>query len=202
MLTSRTIQALIQHPDSAEALFKPIQRGIIEKLAAGKDLDENEKRYLRGNLGRKLTAIESLIDSASDGPTLSHPILQTLDNYYISGFEALRQNGFGWYYDTKTVVVINTRLNGSISFNGKLYQFVRVRSLQHRQWQQDERTGLRYATNEQIIKDARELKNELLERTCLSLLDRYGGLFAKITSPSTLVKRVDVRPVSLAEYGV
>jgi len=202
MLTPRTIQALTQHPESAKALFKPVQRGIIEKLAAGKDLDENEKRYVRGNLGRKLAAIEGLIATTIDLPAPTFPFLETLHNYYISGFEALKQNGFGWYYDTKIVIVINTRLNGTVPFQGKLYRFVRVRSMGHRQWRLDERTGLRYATNEQLMKDARQLKDEPLERTCRSMWDRYGKLFANRPHYYPVAEQNEAEPVSLADYGV
>jgi len=41
-------------------LFKPVQFNIIKKLNAGKKLTENEKRYLRGNMRKKLNVLEEL----------------------------------------------------------------------------------------------------------------------------------------------
>ncbi len=171
------LQTLVGHPEFAQALFKPVQRRILEKLAIGADLDENEKRYLRGNLGRKLAAVEGLLRAASNCREGSLSFLEALDNYYISGYEALRHNGFGWFYEPKRIVVINTRLKGSLLYQGKQICFVRVKAMRHRKWYQEAESGLKYATNEQVLKDARELKDQALERTWYSMLERYQGLF-------------------------
>ncbi len=179
MLQSITIRTLDQNPGLSGALFKPVQRQIIGKLARGENLSENEKRYLRGNLGRKLAAIDQLLRGDSKEENLQYPFLDSLDNYYITGFEALRHNGFGWFYDSKTVIVMNTRLKGSAVHSGKKIRFIRVRSMSSRGIQVDRDTGLRYATNEQIFRDARELKDETLRRTWNSMLERYGEMFVR-----------------------
>ena len=179
MLAPATIGALNKRSNAARILFNPVQRQIIEKMGRGEEqaLSDNEKRYLRGKLGQKLTAIEQLLLTTGNSRDLRLPILDTLDSYYLTGFEALKHNGFGWFYEPKVIIVINTRLKGSVFHDGKRYRFVRVRSMRSRQWYLDETNSLRYATNAQLIKDARELKDEALERTWYSMYERYGILF-------------------------
>lgn len=179
MFAPITVRALNRRPPAARVLFKPVQRQIIEKLGRGQEqaLSDNEKRYLRGMLGQKLTAIEQLLLTTGNSRDLRHPLLDTLDSYYLTGFEALKHNGFGWFYEPKVIIVVNTRLKGSVLYDGKQYRFVRVRSMESRQWYLDETNGLRYATNAQLIRDARELKDKTLERTWHSMLERYGNLF-------------------------
>ncbi len=181
MLAPCTISALNRRPSAARTLFKPVQWQIIEKLGRGEEqaLSDNEKRYLRGKLGQKLAAIEQLMQTTGNSRNLRPSILDTLDNYYLTGFEALKHNGFGWFYEPKVIIVINTRLKGSVLHDGKRYRFVRVRSMRSRQWYLDETDGLRYATNAQLIRDAQELRDEALERTWHSMLERYGNLFTE-----------------------
>lgn len=177
MISKTIIDRVTDQPEAAEVLFKPVQLRIIEKLAEGAPLNDNEKRYLRGNLGKKITALDRLLHDNDKGSTAPHPILTTMSNYYVTGHEALRQNGFGWFYDANTITVMNTSLKGSIRHDGRKFNFIRVRSMKRRSKVRDPSTGIFYATNEQIIKDAFELKDESLKRTWRSMLERYGTMF-------------------------
>lgn len=181
MIAKTIIDRVTDHPEAAEILFKPVQLRIIEKLFEGTPLNDNEKRYLRGNLGRKITALERLLLDNDKGSTAPHPILTSMSNYYVTAHEALRQNGFGWFYDANTITVMNTSLKGSIRHNGRKYVFIRTRSMKTRSRYRDPATGIFYATNEQIIRDAFELKDESLKRTWRSMLERYGTMF--VNSP-------------------
>src|SRR3989338_87614 len=83
-------------------LFKPVQFTIIKKMNTGKKLTENEKRYLRGNMRAKLIALEKL--DTRDGTNESISILlDGIGSYYITGLEALKHNGYGWYFEPKTI---------------------------------------------------------------------------------------------------
>lgn len=179
MPQTNTLTILSTHPELTALLFKPVQQRIIEKLYNGEVLDENEKRYLRGNLGKKLTAIDQLVSIHRESPEQFIPFTEILQDYYITGFEALKNNGFGWFYEPKRIVIVNTRLKGTMYYKGKNVTFFRVKSLRFREWYMDEMSGLKYATNEQILKDARELGDESLIRIWKSMLNRYGKLFVK-----------------------
>src|SRR3989338_3610947 len=86
------------------ALFKPGQFNIIKKMNAGKKLTENEKRYLRGKMGKKLIALENL--EIKGTPTESLTIfLNSIGSYYITGLEALKHNGYGWYFEPKSIEI-------------------------------------------------------------------------------------------------
>jgi len=175
----KTIQLLSSNSSVLETLFKPVQRRVIDKLRSGAELNENEKRYLRGKLGEKLNVIDRLLESRKKQTNENIPLLEGMTNYYITGFEALRYNGFGWFYDTKNIVIINTRIKGSLLYNGKRYVFIRIRSIKSRGIQTDELTGLRYATNEQIYYDAKRQGDNALLDAWKSMLNRYGELFVK-----------------------
>ena len=168
---------LNDRPEVAQILFKPVQLRIIEKISEGEALTDNEKRYLRGKLGKKINALNALLRVNNGDADHSHSLLSSLENYYISGHEALKRNGFGWFFDTKTIIVMNTSLKGSIRHNGKKYVFIRTRSMKNRSRFRDPATGIFYATNEQIIRDAFEQKDESLIQTWKSMLERYGPMF-------------------------
>ncbi len=202
MLAKSTIETLYRHPKLSEILFKPVQLQIIEKLAQGTRLSENEKRYLRGNLGKKISALESLCQVYAGESRTSYPFLDILYIYYITGHEALKHNGFGWFYDSKHIIVMNTTLKGSIHYQGKKVTFVRVRSMKGRKSYIDTTTGIYFATNEQIIKDARELKDESLIRTWKSMLKEYGTMF--VESPASYPQFTEDESVEeqFEDYGV
>ena len=187
-MNERTIRILSENESLAKTLFKPVQRRIIDKLKTGTDLSENEKRYLRGKLGKKLNALSTLLDHYIGENAKELPLLDGMNNYYIAGYEALRHNGFGWFYETRNVTVINTRIKGRISHNGRAYVFIRVRSIRGCSIRKDETSGLRYATNEQIYHDAMRLKDETLLRTWRSMCERYGTMF--VQEPERFMKEM------------
>ena len=198
----RTIQILSRNDSVLEVLFKPVQRRVIDKLKSGAELNENEKRYLRGKLGEKLNVIDTLLESLDKQAYDNIPLLEGISNYYITGFEALRHNGFGWFYDTKNIVIINTRIKGRLSHNGKRFVFIRVRSLKSRGIQTDERTGLRYATNEQIYYDAKHQGDNALLSIWRSMLNRYGEMFVKNPNKFENIGKNDALDHNISYYGV
>ena len=109
-MNQKIIQRLVNQEDLVvPTLFKPIQFNIIKKLSKGKKLNENEKRYLRGNIKKKLQIIENLNIETENEYTL---FLNNLNTYYITGLEALRYNGYGWYFKTKIIEIIKTKIKG------------------------------------------------------------------------------------------
>ena len=201
-MKTRTIQILSENVSALETLFKPVQRKIIDKLRSGAELNENEKRYLRGKLGQKLEAIHGLLEYRDEEIHDGIPLLEGMTNYYITGFEALRYNGFGWFYGTRNIVIINTRIKGRMPHNGKGFVFIRVRSLKSRGIQMDELTGLRYATNEQIYYDAKRLGDTSLLSIWKSMLDRYGELFVKDSNRFKDNWKSDIINDNISYYGV
>ena len=159
-------------------LFKPGQFSIIKKMNAGKKLTENEKRYLRGKMREKLIALEEL--ESKETPSGSASILlNSIGSYYITGLEALRHNGYGWYFEAKAIEVINTRIEGTVRISGSIFKFIRVKSIENSKYSIDRKTGLKYAANEQIFNDAKLTKNEYVKNVWVQMLSRYGKLFAR-----------------------
>lgn len=177
MINNRTVNLLYRNFNDIDPLFKPVQKEVIRKLHEGQELSENEKRYLRGRMGSRIKALEVLFRS-KNYPKGGIP-LSNLQDYYITGFEALKHNGYGWYYDTKTIIVINTRIKGTVEYGNKKVKYIRVKSLKNREYQIDDLTGQRYATNEQILKDSRSMNNLSLERAWWSMFNRYPDIFVK-----------------------
>lgn len=159
-------------------LFKPVQFNIIKKLNSGKNLTENEKRYLRGNMRDKLIALEELENKEETNESISI-LLSSIGSYYITGLEALRHNGYGWYFDTKVIEVINTRIEGNVRIRDNLFKFIRVKSIEGSKYSIDKEAGLKYAANEQVINDAKLTKNEYVKHVWVQMLSRYGKLFVK-----------------------
>lgn len=159
------------------SLFKPVQFNIIKKIDTSKKLTENEKRYLRGKMGKKIIALERL-ESKEAIDSLSI-ILNSIGSYYITGLEALKHNGYGWYFEPKSVEVINTRIEGSLKILGTMFKFIRVKSIEKSEYLIDKKTGLKYAANEQIFNDAKLTKNEYVKNVWVQMLSRYGKMFAK-----------------------
>ena len=170
-------------------LFKPVQFEVIKKLKDGKKLNENEKRYLRGNITRKLEIIEK-IKFKED-----YPFLETLGSYYITGLEALKHNGYGWYFDVKIVEIINTKIDGKIRIGDKIFKFIRVKSIQNSKYKIDNR--IKYASNEQISKDVGITKNKYVELICKEMFSRYGKMFSR-----TYRELLQPIKVDYSNYGV
>ncbi len=179
MANQQLIRKLAESEELAvPALFKPVQFSIIKKLNLGKKLTENEKRYLRGKMGKKLIALEEL--ESKQAPSESIAIfLNCIGSYYITGLEALKHNGYGWYFEPKSAEVINTKIEGSLKISGAIFKFIRVKSIEKREYLIDEKTGLKYAANEQIFNDAKMTKNEYVKNVWMQMLSRYGKMFVK-----------------------
>jgi hypothetical protein len=180
---------ILSHRDQMAHLFKPGQMTIIEKIANDEPMNENEKRYLRGRFGKILNILKMMMSEGSADSGLDL-FCRNLNHYYITGLSALKHNGFGWYYDPKQIEIVNTRLEGTMEFSGVKLKMVRLKSLSGRQWEPDDRNGLRYATNEQILKDAKILGDRYLEKTWWTMEERYGAMFSAI--PNGFIKRKDL----------
>ncbi len=179
MVNSQLIKKLVDREDAiVPVLFKPGQFHIIKKINQGKKLSDNEKRYLRGKMRQKLMALEELegIERINKSTNI---ILNEIESYYITGLEALRHNGYGWYFETKIIEVINTKIEGIIRISGNVFKFIRVKSIGTGKYQIDMKTGLKYAANEQIFYDAKITKNEYVKNVWVQMLSRYGKMFVK-----------------------
>lgn len=178
MANQQLIRKLADSEDKVvPALFKPGQFNIIKKMNAGKNLNDNEKRYLRGKMKGKLIALEEL--ESKEGAHEINILLNSIGSYYITGIEALRHNGYGWYFEAKIIEVINTRIDGRVSALGNTFKFIRVKSIEKSKYSVDEKTGLKYAENEQIFNDVKLTKNEYVRNVWVQMLSRYGKMFAK-----------------------
>jgi hypothetical protein len=141
-------------------------------------LTENEKRYLRGNLGKKLEFLEEFYEENHDVDELEQ-FLNIIDSYYITGLRALQYHGFGWYYTTKIIEIINTRIEGKIRLKNITLKFYRIKSIAKSDFVVDKSTGLKYATNEQIIQDTKYTKNDYTKWVWKNMLNRYWKQFVK-----------------------
>ena len=201
MTNSKLLQKILSIDKSIiSRIIKPKQFEILKKQFHGEKLTDNEKRYLRGNLRKKIECLEQLWDEIN-GINEYQQLLNIIDSYYITGLEALRYHGFGWYYLPKIIEVINTRLEGKIKVKNKTLRFYRVRSISNSDFIIDNSTGLKYATNKQIIVDTRYTKNEYTKLIWKNMLNRYWDYF--VENPKDY-KRYHVKKVTIDEslFGV
>lgn len=180
-------------------LFKPVQFNILKKLNVGKKLNENEKRYLRGKMKDKLCLLNKFISGGYEETKDYSPFLNSLGSYYITGLEALKHDGYGWYFDTKVIEVINTKIEGRLRIGNKTLKLIRVKSITQSNYKIDKRTGLKYATNEQIFEDTRITKNGYTKSVWEQLLSRYGKLFSSRKYENLLKKPISI---DYKKYGV
>jgi hypothetical protein len=174
------IQKLVEMEDLiVPTLFKPVQFNILKKLNDGRKLTENEKRYLRGKMKDKLSLLNRFMAGKVEEVNGYTVFLDTLGSYYITGLEALKHNGFGWYFKTKKIEVINTKIGGKVIISNKTIKLIRVKSIKNSKFLIDKKTGLKYAANEQVLKDAKMTKNKYAESVWKQMLSRYGNLFIK-----------------------
>ncbi len=172
------VKNILGLPDeNINVLFKPKQRDVLQRFLNGKSLDENQNRYLRGDIRKKIDTLSSLIGEENEDELRS--FLSGVENYYITGYCALKHNGYGWYFDVKHIRVINTRLEGSFHISHGIVKLIRIRSIKNRSFSMDRSSGLKYATNDQVLKDAMEDDDKGLTMECMSHLKRYGDLFIK-----------------------
>lgn len=176
MVSQQIIMKLVNFEDNiVTTLFKPVQFNILKKLSLGKNLSDNEKRYLRGNMGKKLRLLEELKTKEISNV---NAFLNSVSSYYITGLEALKHNGYGWYFEPKVMEVINTRIKGKIKIENKALRLIRVKSIGNSKYITD-KTGLKYATNEQVIRDIKITKNEYAKKVWMEMFSRYKNLFSK-----------------------
>jgi len=177
MLTTIDSRILELPDDELGLLFKPAQLRVLEKLSRSAGLTQNEKRYLRGRLGKKICLVERLTRYGRRRKDALGIVLDQLGEYYIAGYEALKHNGFGWYFEPKKIEVMNTHLDGTLVLDGKPVIFRRLKTIDRAWWSVDSETGRRYATNDRILIDAKRFGQGHLIKTWISMLERYGKLF-------------------------
>jgi hypothetical protein len=163
--------------DELGLLFKPVQLRIVEKITHGSILSPNEKRYLRGRLGKKLRLLDHLVGPACPRTDALGALVSLLSEYYITGYAALKHNGYGWYFDPRKIEIVNTRLDGRLTVEGKPIIFRRVKSIGPDWWTADSKTSIRYAKNTRILDDARKYRQGHLVKAWTSMLERYGKGF-------------------------
>jgi hypothetical protein len=183
-------------------LFKPVQIEILKKIKSGASLTENEKRYLRGGLRKKLDSLQALTTNVNNNLNSLGAMLEVLGEYYITGYEALKHNGFGWYFESKRILVLNTRLDGRLHIDGRIIILKRVKSIGRPSWTTDKKSGLKYATNSRVIRDAIRFHQDDILKICVDFLQRYGKMF--VPRPE---KYTDLLPKALIienprDYGV
>jgi len=199
MTNQKLIQELVKKEDLVvPTLFKPVQFNIIKKLDKSKKLTENEKRYLRGKMKKKFAVLQELTIPKHDE---LKTLLNSINSYYITGLEALKHNGYGWYYEPKIIEVINTKIEGKLALKGKTIKLIRIKSITNSKIIIDKKTGLKYAANEQIIKDTAFTKNDYTKALWTQMLKRYKGMFIKNIShfKSIMPKQ---QKIDYSEYGV
>ncbi|MBI2667518.1 hypothetical protein HYX17_01975 [Candidatus Woesearchaeota archaeon] len=200
MINQRIIHWIVEEEDLiVPTLFKPVQFNVIKKLDNGKKLTENEKRYLRGKMKKKITLLQSFmsIEQLKDNYLI---LLDIIGSYYITGLEALKHNGYGWYFKPKIVEIINTKVEGTVTLNDKTIKFIRIKSIKSSKIVIDKESGLKYATNEQIIKDIAFTKNKYTENVWIQMLARYKNMFVK-----NIDKFKNILPkqkIDYSKYGV
>lgn len=180
MINQTLIHHLVTEPDlSVPALFKPVQFGILQKLDQAQLLTPNEQRYLRGKLGKKLKALDKLLSIKQPEQELTL-LLNSIGSYYITGLEALKHNGYGWFYEPKIMEIINTKVKGKIVLKEKTIKFIRIKSLSKSKTALDPETCLRYASNDQILKDIIFTKNKYAKTLWMQMYRRYGKVFSAL----------------------
>lgn len=181
-------------------LFKPVQFSIIKKLHAAKPLTENEKRYLRGKMREKLVLLQKALRTQHSEEELGI-LLGSIGSYYITGLEALKHNGYGWYYTPKIVEIITTKIEGKMTLGNQTLRFIRVKSIAKSKIIVDKKTGVRYATNEQVLKDIVHTRNTYTKSVWLNMYTQYKDIFAKGMKK---IKEIipEYKPIDYSQYGV
>lgn len=177
-------QTLIHHLVAEQDLvtptfFKPVQFKILQKIDRADPLTLNEQRYLRGKLGKKLKALEAISTATPPEQELA-VLFNSIGSYYITGLEALKHNGYGWFYEPRIIEVINTRIEGKIIIQEKTVKFIRIKSLSKSKILADSETNLRYASNDQILKDIAFTKNKYAKTIWMQMYRRYGKVFSAL----------------------
>mgnify|MGYP001572781405 FL=1 len=200
MLSQQLLERIVRKEEMVvPVLFKPVQFKVLKKIMKKETLNENEKRYLRGGIQKKMNAVQECMREDSDHNGKLRTILQSLGQYYITGLEALRHNGYGWYYKSKIIEVINTSITGSMRIRGLVIKFIRVKSFKKMKMKTDKKSGLVYAINEQILKDVTYTKNEYTRNVWNQMFNRYGSIFNPLKVQE---KRESENAIPYHLYGV
>ena len=87
------------------------------------------------------------------------------------------------------------------SIENRVLKLIRVKSIEKSEYTVDKKTGLKYATNEQIIKDIRITKNNYTKKVWIQMLSRYKKLFVSnyFNFKSLIPKQ---RIVNYEQFGV
>ncbi len=200
-MNPKLISKIANNEDLVVPTFlKPVQFQIIKKINNGKTLSENERRYFRGNLRMKLNLLQELCNEENNTGEFII-FLNSIHSYYITGLEALKHNGYGWFYETKIIEVINTKIEGTLFIEGKTIKFIRIKSIKNSQIIVDKDTELKYATNEQIFKDTNLTRNTYTKQIWKNMLERYRKMFIKnFEKYKYLVS--DIKEINYDKYGV
>ncbi len=195
-MDSKLLNWLVECEDIiVPTLFKPAQFQVLKNLKKGVCLSETEKRYLRGAIKKKFFVLGEIKKIYSPKDDLTS-FLNQVESYYVTGLQALKYNGYGWYFEPKIIEVINTRIEGTVRLGNKLVRFFRIKSLKKCKYFVDESTGIKYASNEQIIKDVKFTDNFYVENVWNQMYYRYGRIFAK-----NKVK-IKEKEIDYSKYGV
>ena len=181
MVNSELISKIVElGEEMVRPIFKDKQFGVLKKISFGTELTETEKRYLRGNIRKKLKLL-NILNSDQYNPRVKDYLdfLKILRKYYITGLDALKNNGFGWDLKINVIEVINTKLNGEVEFSDKTLKLIKVKSIKKANFEINKSDSLKYATNEQIIKDIKITKNFLVKKKWTNHYLRYKSEFSK-----------------------
>ena len=181
MTNSELISKIVElGKDIVRPIFKDKQFEVLKKISFGTELTETEKRNLRGNVRKKLELL-NILNSDQYNPRVKDysDFLKILREYYITGLEALKNNGFGWDLKVNIIEVLNTKLNGEVEFSGKILKLIKVKSIKKADFELNKSDSLKYATNEQIIKDTKVTKNLLVKKKWTNHYLRYKSEFSK-----------------------
>mgnify|MGYP006414291677 CR=1 FL=1 len=206
MVDLNLLQNIVEHENLVvPTLFKPVQFNIIKKVLSNKKLNENEKRYYRGKMRKKLAALKLIFGESNNSNEIRvfdeiAFFLQQIGSYQITGLSALKHNGYGWYYAPKIIEVLNTKLEGKIIIGNKTLKLIRIKSITKSKTLRDKDDGLIYATNEQIIKDVSITKNKYVKQIWTQMATRYKQLFAK--NYLNYVSEQQDKQIDYAIYGV
>ena len=181
MANSELISKIVElGKEIVRPIFKDKQFGVLKKISFGAELTETEKRYLRGNIRKKLELL-NILNSDHYNPRVKDysDFLKILREYYITGLESLKNNGFGWDLKINVIEIINTKLNGEVEFSGKTLKLLKIKSIKKADFVFNKSDSLKYATNEQIIKDTKITKNLLVKKKWTNHYLRYKSEFSK-----------------------
>ena len=76
-------------------------------------------------------------------------------------------------------------------FKSRAIKFIRVKSIKNSKITTDKETGVKYSTNEQIIKDISFTKNEYARMSWIQMFKRYRKMFSKKNKENFYELKID-----------